>query len=434
MLVDTLDSLFALGQFDGLLAEREHPSAPFLLDTQHTGVAVESREAGTVAILHLRQVHLHNTTALGTFHALRQRIGSQEEVGNHPTGLQAQPARTLGETPRSIHRIVVPLPVQAQLSSGEVVTADDVALWLSRLHHTHTVGNTAFLIAQQGPSVNPTAGHQRGNTAHTATVLEDNGIPVAILTVDNGTLSDIGETAKVGFQDDVLLIRSTDVVGTVADLTAVTTRDTPYLRDHQQVIAPLVLQHATALQNARFVSLTLEQLVVGALDDVGEVLFQFHHLTRTIDHIYPVIIVEEQRAVVEVAHARQQRPRSLSALSRIDIGITHRTRLVRCQKGIETSVMILQRRGPLSASVGCSLTQVVLRRVGQAVEDVADGLPILQVTRAHDGRTRHEVHRGADHIIRIAYAYDVRVGHISPQHGIGGIKTIRATGTLSSSL
>ena len=42
---------------------------------------------------------------------------------------------------------------------------------------------------------------------------------------------------------------------------------------------------------------------MGSLDDIGEIWLQFHHLAGSVDDIDAVVIVEEQRTVVEVAHA-----------------------------------------------------------------------------------------------------------------------------------
>ena len=75
------------------------------------------------------------------------------------------------------------------------------------------------------------------------------------------------------------------------------------LGDHHQVVLPVVLDHARTLQESVLISLTLEDMLVGAFNDIREIGFQLHHLARAIDHIHPVVIVEEQGAVVEMAHS-----------------------------------------------------------------------------------------------------------------------------------
>ena len=135
---------------------------------------------------------------------------------------------------------------------------------------------------------------------------------------------------------------------------------------------------------------------MGALDHVAQVLLQLHHLACTIDHVHAIVVVEEQRAVVEVAHARQNLPRTFGLIGGKDIGVAHGALLVGSQQRIELALVILERCGPLSASVNSSLgrREVVLRRISQLVEDVSHGLPVLQVFRLHDGSSRHQVHGG----------------------------------------
>ena len=124
---------------------------------------------------------------------------------------------------------------------------------------------------------------------------------------------------------------------------------------------------------------------------------------------------------MEVAHSRQHAPRSLGLLGGEDIGVAHRPLLVGSQQGIEAPVVVLQRRGPLSPAVDGAILQVVLRRVGQPVEDIAHGLPVLQVLRGHDRRTRHQMHGSRHQIEGVAHTDDIRIGHIRPQHRVMGL-------------
>ena len=82
---------------------------------------------------------------------------------------------------------------------------------------------------------------------------------------------------------------------------------------------------------------------------------------------------------MEVTHTGDDLPRSLSLLSGEDIGIAHLALLVGSQKGIELTVMILQRGGPLSTTIDRSLLHVILRRIRQLIEDIANRFPVLQI-------------------------------------------------------
>ena len=78
--------------------------------------------------------------------------------------------------------------------------------------------------------------------------------------------------------------------------------------NHQQVVFAVVLNHPATLQETFLLSLTLEQLPVGALDDIRKIGLQLHQFTCAIDHIDASVIVKEQRAVMEMAHTRYQCP------------------------------------------------------------------------------------------------------------------------------
>ena len=187
-----------------------------------------------------------------------------------------------------------------------------------------------------------------------------------------------------------------------------------------------MLDDTTALQDSFLVFLSLEDTHVGSLDDIREVGFQFHEFARSVDDIHTTVVVEEQRAVVEVTHTRDDGPGTFCLLSREDIGVAHRPLLVGSQQRIELPVVVFQRGGPLTATVGSALLQVVLRRVCQLIEDITYRLPVLQVLRLHDGSTGHEVHGGGYEIEGVAHTDDVGVGHIRPQHGV--LDFLRAEG------
>ena len=188
--------------------------------------------------------------------------------------------------------------------------------------------------------------------------------------------------------------------------------------DELGVVGALMLDDAGAFQQTALVGLTLEVVAQAALNDTLQVACKLTHLARSEEHVGRAVVVEEQGGVMEVAQTRVDGPRSFSLRSGENIGVAHRTGLVGSQECPKLTVVVLQRRSPLSAPVDRTFLQVVLRRVGQLVEDIADGLPVLQVLRGHDGSTRHEVHGCGNQVKGIADADDVRVGHVGPQHGI----------------
>ena len=190
------------------------------------------------------------------------------------------------------------------------------------------------------------------------------------------------------------------------------------MADEQGIVGAAMLDDTGALQQAALVGLTLEVMAVTTLDDALQVARQLTHLTRSEEHVGCAVVIEEQGGIVEVAQTGVDGPRSFSLRSGKDIGIAHGSLLVGSQECPELTIVVFQRGGPLAAAVDGTLLQVVLRRVSQFVENIAHGLPVLQVLGGHDRCSRHEVHSGGDEVEGVADANDIGVGHVGPQHGI----------------
>ena len=363
----------------------------------------------------MREVEADRGAAGGTLHALGERVGSQVQVGHHAGCLQAQPARTFGEAPGCVHGIVVPLPVLAQLRGAEVVAADDARGGHTTAQHPDALRNATELIAHLRPTVDPATGHERRHTPHAAAVLEDDSIPVAVGRIEDSPLPHRSETAELTIEHHATLVGATDVISPIADLMPMASGRPG---NHQQVVATTMLDHAGALEQAALGGTSLEELNVRVGNDIREVWLQFHHLARAVDDVNAVVVIEEERAVVEMTHTGEQRPLTFDIGGRINISVAHGAALVGSQESIEAPVVVLQRGSPLASAIDRSLLQVVLRRVRQTVEDVADGLPVLEVVGAHDGGSRHQVHGGGNHIESIVHADDIRVRDVGPEHRV----------------
>ena len=239
-------------------------------------------------------------------------------------------------------------------------------------------GNLSFFIAEHWPSVDPSAGHEQRHAADGATVLEDDAIPVAPLRVDDGSLSRVAESAEGSLENNILLIRSFGFVGTIAHFAAMAAWCID-LRNHQQVVATLKLDHTRTLQQASLLSFALEGMAVRVRHHTLQVGSQLHLLACTIEHINAAVVVEEQRCIVEVRQSRHQCPRSFCFLSRIDIGAAHVARLVRHEEHIEATVVVFQRGCPLSAPVDGAFEQAVAWRVIECLTYIAGNLPVDEI-------------------------------------------------------
>ena len=289
----------------------------------------------------MREVYCYRPAACRTLHTLRYRIGSEEYIWHHAAGLQPQESRSFRKRPCIIHGVVVPLPVQSQFGVIETVSLHDGGLRLVALQRPHGLRHLSVLIAYHRPSVNPPARRESEHSPYPTAILEDDAVPVTVLCIDDSALSNVWEPSKIALQNNVLLVWSVDVVGAVAHLTAVASWSV-YLRYHQEVVFASVLDYTAALKKPCLVLLTLEYLLVCPLDYIREVWFQLHQLSCAIDDIHPAVVIEEERAVVEVAHTRDEVPWSFCLFSREDICVAHRTLLVGSQQSIEAPIVIFQ--------------------------------------------------------------------------------------------
>ena len=221
LLLDLRHLLVAIGEFHLQLFHLQEEFLTLLLDGQRTRFAVEGCQSGTVAILHLREVHDDATATRWSLHTLSEGVRSQVDVLDHTVGLQAQESWTVRETPCGVDGVVVPLPVQTKFRIREVVGLDDGRFRLAADEGPYGVGHLSVFITKHRPAVDPAAGHHCQHAAHATTILEDDAVPVATGTVDDGSLCLIAEAAELTLEDDLFLVGAVDIVGTIAHLPTV---------------------------------------------------------------------------------------------------------------------------------------------------------------------------------------------------------------------
>ena len=196
------------------------------------------------------------------------------------------------------------------------------------------------------------------------------------------------------------------------------------MRDELCIVHAIVLDDTRSLQQTSLIGLTLEIVTETTLDDTFQITRQLTHLSCSEEHIRRTVVIEEQRRIVEMAQTGVDGPGTLSLGSRKDIGVSHATCLVGSQQRPELTVVVFQRGSPLSTTIDRPFQQVILRRIRQLVEDIANGLPILQIFRGHDRRTRHQMHRSRHQIEGVAHTDNIRIRHIRPQHRVVDLRAV----------
>ena len=83
------------------------------------------------------------------------------------------------------------------------------------------------------------------------------------------------------------------------------------------------------------------------------------------------------------------------------------------EQGVEGSVNITERCGPLSLAVGITaVTQVIDIIILKEIINLTYQFPVNQVLGVHNGSTRAEIHGGAYHIVIITYSDPVIIRYI----------------------
>ena len=74
------------------------------------------------------------------------------------------------------------------------------------------------------------------------------------------------------------------------------------MRYHEQIVLAIMLDDTRPLKESGLISLALEDMLVSTLDNIAEVRLKLHQFTSAINNIHAIVVIEEKRAVVEMAH------------------------------------------------------------------------------------------------------------------------------------
>ena len=113
----------------------------------------------------------------------------------------------------------MPLPFLLQCAV-EVVADHKWHVGFAKHWFAHCQRHSSLFVAYHRPSVYPSAWGECEHSSHSVAVLEYDSPPVALCVVDYGALSYVWESGEVVEQDGLLLVWSGDLVGTVAELSA----------------------------------------------------------------------------------------------------------------------------------------------------------------------------------------------------------------------
>ena len=131
-------------------------------------------------------------------------------------------------------------------------------------------------------------------------------------------------------------------------------------RNHQEIILAVVLDHAGTFEQTRFISITLKEFTMAARHHIRQVGIQLHHLSRSINHVCLIVVIEEESGIMEMLQTAVDSPFALDIIGSTDISLSTRI-IIRSKERIELATMILQRSGPLTTTIHRTLLHVILR-------------------------------------------------------------------------
>ena len=157
---------------------------------------------------------------------------------------------------------------------------------------------------------------------------------------------------------------------------------------------------------------------VGTLHGATHIGFQLSamHLAILMDGVDFAIVVEEDAEVVDITFHVMVLPRSFNLLA----GIALQSLAIDIGKDIEHAIGIADTGSPNALAVDLLMIlqgKLIIGEV-EAIEAVADVLPVDQILGMKDDKTGHSVHRGASQIIVIAHTEDVGVAEFIIEQGI----------------
>ena len=194
---------------------------------------------------------------------------------------------------------MVPLPLQFQFLSAEIVRRNDALCLLPAYRAVHNLCDVSLLITQHWPSVHPSARHQYWYATYSASVLEDYAPPTAIRSIYDCSLTYSTVGIKFILKYDLLLPRACNLVSTIAHLAA---HMSSWPANHKQVVASVMHNGTTALKQAVLFSITLEYPHIYACGiHIAQIILQLCHLASAVENINLIIdLVEEQRIIMKM--------------------------------------------------------------------------------------------------------------------------------------
>ena len=175
------------------------------------------------------------------------------------------------------------------------------------------------------------------HAAHASSVLEEHSIPVALRVIEYCSLGhSVFKASERSLEDDLLLVRTFDIVSAVAYLSA---DSASWPGNHQQIVPAVFLDHAASLEKIILLTVTLEKFRVKAsVQYACKVRLELSYLPCAVNHVCLAVIIKEEGCIVKMRYHGMELPFSARVFS--CIYITFIRLVIRGEISVESAVMV----------------------------------------------------------------------------------------------
>ncbi len=356
-----------------------------------------------------------------------EAIAGREKIRVGATGGEAEEAGAFGEGPERVIGVMVPLPGEGErvalLGAREVIGLDDAGDEALVGGQAERVGGLS-IGTEDGPVILPGDGDEVGDASDCAVVTEEVGEPLSVGGIDESALGDAfileGDAAFVGAGDGIAAMDEDRAHASAGP------------GDIEKVIVAVDFEELGAFGGEACGAggygrgVGDDDLVEAVGLDAGEVGFEFDEteVAGAVEHVGAVVVVEEERVIVERGFQGGFGPGALfDVLGGVDVGSAGGAG-EGCD--VERALVVAEAAGPGAGAVAVfSVGEFESVDILEGIVGVAGEFPIDEVVGFHDGESRGHVHGGAAHVVGVANADHGHVGDIGMDDGVAGLTGCR---------
>ncbi len=160
------------------------------------------------------------------------------------------------------------------------------------------------------------------------------------------------------------------------------------------------------------------QSVQSSFRRAAQITFQFRNIDVfiSVGNIHPVVLIKQQRAIMEESLHIPFLPGPLYAVRRIQVGFMG---VIGHKAYVESTLMITDGCGPHALAINILFPfQPLAGRTVQPVIYISRMFPVPKIIGTENFTSWHKMHGGTHHIISVFYTNHIRIRIVQPGDGI----------------